>query len=246
MANPKWKFEATDRKIRVVFNGETIAETTNAMLMIEHPGELHYYFPQDDVNQAYLEASDHSETSGYRGTSTFKSIRVRDKVAENAAWTYPEMNQNRPDLSDYIAFKWDAMDAWYEEAEEVFYHPRNPYHRVDALQSSRHVKVVVAGETIAETNRPVLVFETGLQTRYYLLPDDVNQDYLTATDTSTICPYKGTASYWTVKAGDKDFENIVWSYPDPIDQQPKIKDLMAFWTEKDKAIELYVDGELVG
>ena len=246
MATQKWKFEPTARKIRVEFNGETIAETTNAMLMIEHPGELHYYFPQDDVNSNFLAASDHTEKSGYKGTSTFWHLQVGDKVSENAAWTYPETKDNRPDVSEYIAFKWNAVDAWYEEDEEVFLHPRNPYHRVDSIQSSRHVKIVVAGETVAESNRPVLVFETGLQTRYYLPVDDVNQAFLSPTDANSVCPYKGKASYWTVKANGTDFDNIVWSYLNPIDEQPKLKELMAFWTEKDKAIELYVDGELVG
>lgn len=244
MATQKWKFESTDRKIRVEFNGEIIAETIHSMLMIEHPGELHYYFPLEDVKQDYLENSEHTKTSGYKGTSTFWNIRVGDKVADNAAWTYPETKEERPDLSGYIAFKWDAVDAWYEEDEEVFYHPRNPYHRVDTIRSSRHIKIVIDGETVAETNNPVLLFETGLTTRYYLPASDVNQDYLSPTDASSFCPYKGTASYWTVNVKGSQLDNIVWSYPAPMEEIPKIKDLMAFWTEKDKAIEVYVDGVL--
>ena len=245
MATQKWKLEPTDRKVRVEFNGKIIANTTQSKLMIESPGELHYYFPLEDVKQNYLENSDHSETSGYRGTSTFWNIRVGDKLSENAAWTYPETKDNRPDLSGYVAFKWDAVDAWYEENEQIFHHPRNPYHRVDSIRSSRNIKVVIDGETIAESNNPVLVFETGIKTRYYLPPEDVNQDYLTPTDSHTICPYKGTASYWTVNVKGSQLDDVIWAYPDPIEEQPKLKDLMAFWTEKDKSIELYVDGERV-
>lgn len=245
MASQKWKLESTDRKVRVEFNGEIIAITTKSKLMIEHPGELHYYFPLEDVKQEYLENSENTETSGYKGRSTFWNIRVGDKAVDNAAWTYPETKENRPDLSGYIAFKWDAIDAWYEEDEQIFYHPRNPYHRVDAIRSSRHLKVVIDGETIAETNHPVLIFETGIKTRYYLPPEDVNQDYLTPTDSSTICPYKGEASYWTVNVKGHQFDDSVWAYPEPIEEIPKIKNMMAFWTDKDKAIELFVDGELV-
>lgn len=245
MATQKWKFEPTHRKLRVKFNGEVIAETTSAMLMIEHAGELHYYFPQEDVNSDYLAVSDRVEKSGYKGTSTFWDVRVGDEVAEDAAWTYPETKENRPDLSGYIAFVWNKMDAWYEEDEEVFLHPRNPYHRVDSIPSSRHIKIVVDGETVAESNRPILLFETNLPTRYYLPPEDVNHDLLTPTDASSVCPYKGTASYWTVRAGGEDYENIVWGYKNPIAEQPKLENLMAFWVEKDKKIELYVDGELV-
>lgn len=246
MATQKWKLEATDRKIRVEFNGEIIAGTTKAMLMIEHPGELHYYFPAGDVKQDYLESSDYTKKSGYKGVSTFWHIRAGDKFAENAAWTYPETLENRPDLSGYIAFVWNAMDAWYEEDEQVFYHPRNPYHRVDAIKSSRHIKVVIDGETVAESRNPILVFETGLQTRYYLPAEDVKEQFLTATDNSSHCPYKGDASYWSVKVNGKEFDNVVWSYPEPLDQQPRLKNLKAFWTEKDKSIELYVDGKLIG
>ncbi len=245
MAKQVWKFERTDRRIRTQLNGETIADTTHAMLMIESNYELHYYFPVNDVKMDFLEKSDEIKSSGYKGDAQLWHVKVGDKVAENAAWTYPETKENRPDLSGYIAFQWSAMDAWFEEDEEVFLHPRNPYHRVDAMQSSRHVKVVVGGETIAETSHPHLLFETNLRTRYYIPKEDVRMDLLTHTDTTSICPYKGTAEYWSVKVNGDSYNDIVWSYPDPIPEMPKIKDLVAFWTEKTNDIELYVDGELV-
>lgn len=100
-----------------------------------------------------------------------------------------------PELSGLVLFYWDRVDHWYEEDEEVFKHARDPYHRVDALQSSRHVQVVVNGEIVADTKRPVLLFETGLPTRYYIPATDVRTDLLTATDTASVCPYKGTATY---------------------------------------------------
>ena len=243
MANQVWKFEKTGKWLRVKFNGETIADTKRGMLMIESPGEVVYYFPEEDVRMDLLEKSDHTERSGFRGLQEFWHITVGECTAENAAWAYTEEKDRRPDLRGYIAFVWNKMDHWYEEEEEVFYHARNPYHRVDAVPSSRHVKVVIDGETIADSTSPVLVFETGLVTRYYLLPEDVNHDYLTGNDSETICPYKGFASYWDVTVNGNTYGDVVWSYSEPIRQQPDLKGRMAFWTEKDKAIELFVDGE---
>lgn len=244
MAKQPWKLEATDRRVRVEFNGEVIADSTNTQLMIEHPGELHYYFPVADVKTEYLVSSDHTEKSGYRGTAVYSHLQVGDKTSDNAVFTYPETKANRPDLSGYVTFKWNAVDAWYEEAEQVYLHPRNPYHRVDAIHSNRTIKIVVNGETIAESDNPVMVFETGLTTRYYLPPEDVNEQYLTTTETHSVCPYKGKADYWTVTANGEQYEDIVWAYPDPIAEMPKLKGLKAFWTEKDKAIEIYIDGQL--
>jgi uncharacterized protein (DUF427 family) len=133
------------------------------------------------------------------------------------------------------------MDAWYEEDDEVFVHPRDPHHRVDVLNSSRHVKVVVEGVVVAETRRPRLLFETGLPTRYYIPKIDVRMDLLEPTDSITACPYKGRASYWSVRAGERLLEDLVWVYPAPIPECPKIENLLSFYNEK---VDIYVDGEL--
>ena len=123
----------------------------------------------------------------------------------------------------------------------MFVHPRDPYHRVDTIPSSRHVRVEVDEVTVAETTRPFLLFETGLPTRYYIAPEDVKMELLEATNTHTVCPYKGTASYWSVKTEASVRNDIVWSYPEPIAEIPKIKGLMSFYNEK---VNIYVDGEL--
>ena len=109
------------------------------------------------------------------------------------------------------------------------------------LASTRHVKVMIAGETVAETHRPFLLFETGLPTRYYIPRRDVRMDLLEPTDQTSRCPYKGIATYWTARVGDKTLKNAVWSYPNPIPENPKIKDLLCFFNER---VDLYVDSEL--
>ena len=147
-------------------------------------------------------------------------------------------------LKEYMIFEWEKMDAWYEEEEEVFVHLRDPYHRVDILKSSRHVRVVVGEHTVAETRRPLLLFETGFPTRYYFPREDVRMDFLEPSTLKTRCPYKGIASsYWSIKVGDKILENSVWSYQDPLPEAYKIKDYLCFYNERVEAI--YLNGELV-
>jgi uncharacterized protein (DUF427 family) len=111
------------------------------------------------------------------------------------------------------------------------------------LQSSRHVRVVVGGETVADTHRPRLLFETGLPVRYYIPEEDVRMDLLKPSESLTSCPYKGTARYWSIKTGDKVLKDGVWSYPDPIPECPKVKDLFCFYNERVDAI--FVDDELM-
>jgi uncharacterized protein (DUF427 family) len=175
------------------------------------------------------------------GEVAWKTVRVGDRVVENAAWIVLDPPPGLAPLRDYVSFAWGQMDAWYEEEEVVFVHARDPRKRVDVLASSRHVRVVIAGETVAETRRPHLLFETSLPTRYYIPREDVRMDLLEPTKLKTRCPYKGIASYWSARIGDHIAKNIVWSYPEPIPECHKIKGLLCFFDER---VDLYVDGEL--
>jgi len=233
-------WEATKRHIKVEFNGEIVAETTNGMLMIESPYEMHYYFPEADVRSDLLVDNGQTNDSKYKGTAKVFSLKVGDKVAEDAVWTFPEAKDKRPDMRGYYAFDWNKMDAWYEEDEEVIGHPRNPYHRVDTINSSRHVRIEVDGKTVAESNRPVLLFETSLPTRYYIPKDDVKVA-ITPTDTHTVCPYKGEADYWSFEVDGKTYQDLVWGYHETFNEVLKIKDRVAFYDEK---VDVYIDGEL--
>ena len=156
-------------------------------------------------------------------------------------WSYPDPISGREDIAGYLAFYFDKLDTWYEEDDEVFVHPRSPYHRVDVLNSSRHVRIEVDGETIADTSRPRLLFETGLPMRCYIPRADVRMELLEPSDNHTQCPYKGVASYFSVRVGDRLHEDLVWTYPFPIPECPKIEGLLAFWDER---VDVFVDGEL--
>ncbi|MFV1959894.1 MAG: DUF427 domain-containing protein, partial [Planctomycetota bacterium] len=146
-------------------------------------------------------------------------------------------------LRDHVAFYWDGMDRWLEEDEEVFVHARDPHKRIDTVASERPVRVVVGGETVAETTRALYLFETGLPTRYYIPWEDVRMDPLKPSARESACPYKGTANYWSVRAGEGRFEDLVWYYADPLPEVGRIKDYLCFFNERVDAI--YVDGTLV-
>jgi uncharacterized protein (DUF427 family) len=146
-----------------------------------------------------------------------------------------------PDLAGYVTLPWEALENWYEENEEVFVHPRDPFVRVDALDSSRHVRVERDGRLLADSDAPILVFETGLPTRYYLPESDVEASALADSDLRTGCPYKGFASYRDVEVDGRRHRGLFWYYPDPFSDVSKIKGRLAPYNER---VELIVDGEL--
>jgi uncharacterized protein (DUF427 family) len=136
------------------------------------------------------------------------------------------------DHGDFVHVKWKALDHWLEEDEEVYVHPRDPHSRVDILQSTRRVRVALKGVTVAETDQPRILFETGLPPRYYLPLTGVRLDLLRPSDHQTMCPYKGTASYWHVEVDGELFENIVWTYKAPLPESQKIAGLVCFYNER--------------
>jgi uncharacterized protein (DUF427 family) len=234
-------FEESPRRVRGVFAGETIVDSYGAKLMHETGLLPVYYFPRDDVRMELLEPTEHSTHCPFKGDAAYWSVSVGERVAENAAWSYPEPIAGAPPLAGHLAFYWSSLDSWLEEDEEVFVHPRDPYHRVDVLDSSRHVRVSVNGEGVAETTRPKLLFETGLPPRYYIPDEDVRDEALVASDRTTRCPYKGIATYHSVRAGDALEEALVWTYDDPLPAVGKIAGHRCFFNER---VDLEVDGEL--
>jgi uncharacterized protein (DUF427 family) len=242
MAEQPVRLEPNHRRVRVFVDGIAVADSSNSIYVFELGHLPIYYFPKHDVRFDVLEHTDHTSHCPRKGDAEYWSIVVGDRRIDNAVWGYPIPLEGAPDLSGYVAFYWNKVDNWFEEDEEVFVHARDPYKRVDALQSSRHVEVRLNGETIADTTRPVLLFETGLPTRYYIPKLDVRLDLLVPSELSTACPYKGTASYFSVAVpGAEVVENVVWFYPAPIAQVPAIKNHLCFFNEK---VDIVVDGVL--
>src|ERR687895_1294147 len=234
------RVEIGSKRVRAYLGGEVVADTAAPLLVWERPYYPAYYFPLADVRAGLLEADDGAVVrSPSRGDGRTFTIRAGGRVAPAAAVRYQE-SPIEP-LRDAIRLDWDAMDAWFEEDEEVFTHPRDPYTRVDILPSSRHVRVEVDGVTVAESAKPTLLFETGLPTRYYLPKTHVRMDLLVPTYSVSHCPYKGQAEWWSVRAGDEVHENLTWSYRTPLPESQKVAALVAFYNEK---VDIYVDGVL--
>ncbi len=231
-------FEDSPRRVRGVLAGETVVDSRDVKLLHETALLPVWYFPEADVRADLLRPSDHHTTCPFKGLASYRSLAVGDHVAENAVWYYPEPIAGAPPLAGHLAFYWSAMDAWYEEDEEVFVHPRDPYHRVDAIPTSRHIVVGVDGEQVAETRRATAVFETGLPTRWYIPAEDVRQELLAPTATSTRCPYKGVARYWSVRDAGEAGADLVWSYPDPIPAVAAISGQLCFFNER---VDIHVD-----
>ena len=144
------------------------------------------------------------------------------------------------ELRDLIRFDWQAMDAWFEEDEEVYTHPRDPYSRVDILESSRRVRVEIEGTVLAESSHPHVLFETGLPPRRYLAKVDVRMDLLVPTPSVSHCPYKGQAEYWSAKVGDRLIDDVAWSYRTPLPESEKVAGMIAFYNER---VDLVIDDE---
>jgi uncharacterized protein (DUF427 family) len=225
------------KRVRAYLGGEVVADTIHPVLVWEVPYYPAYYFPADDVRTDLLEPDGGIDHSPSRGDGQTFTVTVGAKRAPGAAVRYQD--SPIPELRDLIRLDWGAMDAWFEEDEEVFTHPRDPYTRIDILPSSRHVRIEIDGVTVAESSNPALLFETGLPVRYYLPKTHVRLDLLSHTDYQSHCPYKGQAEYWSVRTGDSVHEDIAWSYPTPLPESLGIGGHIAFYDEK---VDVFVDG----
>lgn len=229
--------EPSAKRVRAYLGGEVVADTIHPVLVWEVPYYPAYYFPVADVRTDLLEPDGAVAHSPSRGDGQSYTVTAGGKQARAAALRYPD--SPIPELRDLIRLEWGAMDAWFEEDEEVFTHPRDPYTRIDILPSSRHVRIEIDGVTVAESSNAALLFETGLPVRYYLPKTHVRLDLLTHTDSETHCPYKGQAEYWSVRTGDIVHEDIAWSYPTPLPESLGVAGHIAFYDEK---VDVFVDG----
>ena len=234
------RIETGAKRVRAYLGGEVVADTTAPLLVWERPYYPTYYFPVADVRAELLPADDAVVRSPSRGDGRRFSVRTGGRVGQGAAVAPRALAvRGAPRL---VRLEWDAMDEWFEEDEEVFTHPRDPYTRVDILASSpaRRRSRSTASRSPSRTG-PRLLFETGLPTRYYLPKVDVRMELLEPTDTVSHCPYKGKARYWSVRIGDGVHDDLAWSYPTPLPESQKIAGLVCFYNEK---VDIYVDGVL--
>lgn len=236
------EWRRSPRRVRVRLGGVWVADSTRAMLLRQHGFLPVYYFPAQDVRRDLFVPTDYTTHSPYKGTASYWHLRTAERSARFAVWSYARPKPGSPDTRGYYGFDWHSMDAWYEEDERVHVHARDPMVRVDALRSTRRVRVEIAGAAIAESRRPVLLFETGLVTRYYLPPADVRQELLSPSTTFTMCPYKGRARYHHLDLDGARFEDVAWQYARPLPPVAAIAGHLAFWNEREHTT-IHVDGE---
>jgi uncharacterized protein (DUF427 family) len=227
------------REIRM-FEGETVVDSLGTRLLHETGRLPVFYFPIGDVRQDLLEPSPTSVEIPAKGAASYRSLRVGDRTAPDAAWLFDVPDPDAAFLSGHVAFEWGAIDEWFTEDEQLFGHPRDPYSRIDVLKSTRHVRVSLGGELLAESRRSKVLYETALPPRFYVPLDDVRTDLLVPSSRRTRCAYKGSASYWHVPIGAGVVEDLVWTYRDPQHDAKPVADLLCFFNER---VELEVDGE---
>jgi uncharacterized protein (DUF427 family) len=235
---PAGHVEPVPRRIRAMLGGEVVLDTTAARYVWEWPNYPQYYIPVADVRPGVLVDEQHDQKLRL-GTARKHGLRVGDISRPGSARLYTE--DAASGLAGTVRFDWEALDAWFEEDEEVFVHPRSPYTRVDALRSTRTVRVELDGVLLAESASPVMVFETGLPTRYYLNRTEIHFAHLVPTATVTACPYKGkTSGYWSIRVGKTIYPDLAWAYDFPTRQLLPITGLIAFYNEK---VDITVDGQ---
>ena len=253
------RHEPTAKRIQAVLGGETVVDSTRAVLVWE-PRRIvpSYAVPVEDVRGELVPvglAADSPDDEVGMALGDVTTLRVLDPRIPFTMHSTPgeavdlqSAGQVRPgagfrpadqDLAGLVILDFGAFDAWYEEDEQNVAHPRDPFHRIDVLPSSRQVRLELDGQLLAVSSRPVLLFETMLPTRYYLPRADLTAE-LVPSSTRTWCAYKGQASYFSASVGGRLVPDIAWSYPDPQHDAARVRDLIAFFDER---IDVILDGQ---
>jgi len=226
--------EPSPRRVRVLFGGKYVVDTQKAQLVWEHKYFPVYYFNLEDLSPKYLRQSAIPSKNNDAKTETY-DIVVGDRTAKDAVTKF-----STGDVAGLVKVDWKSMDAWFEEDEQIWNHPKDPYKRCDVLQSSRHVRIELNGVELANTRKPRLLFETGLGVRTYIPMTDCRVDLFEGSTHTTECPYKGVANYYSVRLPNGETaKDIVWWYRHPLVEVGNIRGFVAFYDEK---VDVWVDG----
>ncbi len=219
------------RRVRVLLGEHEVADSDDVRLL-HPPGRTPtYLFPREHVRLALFEPSARRQSDPGMGDRTYWSLRAGEQRAEDAAYSWEQPPGPAAAIAGLVAFDWDSVSV-FEEDEEVFVHPRDPYTRIDVLRSSRRVRVKVGDTVLADTTRPRMLLESGLPVRWYLPREDVRTDLLEPSYTTTRCPYKGVAHYWSLRLTDRLAQDIVWSYPEPLHDATGVRGLLCFFNDR--------------
>jgi len=232
ISNGPVKVEATPRRVRALFDGVWLFDTIEAKHVWEKKSFPQFWVPLKSVAEGVLTKGDafDSEKTAFKATA-----KGQEKSTPHVV-----IFEKGP-LAGLVRFEFKSMDAWFEEDQQIYDHPKNPYTRIDILPSSRKITVKVGGIQIAESTNSMFLYETGLRTRYYLPKTSVQWKYLTKSETTSKCPYKGLAQYYNIIVDGKEYNDTVWWYEYPITESATIAGLVSFYNEK---VDIYVDGVL--
>jgi uncharacterized protein (DUF427 family) len=219
------------RRVRAQLGGETVIDTEGAILVHETGLKPALYVPLADVRADALTRTDHATHCPFKGDASYRTVTGGEgRVAENALWVYDEPLAPAAWLKGYAGAYLERFDRWLDEDDEVQGFP-DPYHRVDVRRAAGRAEVTAKdGQPIAASDRALVLSETALPNRYYLPREDVTATLHGPTETTSWCPYKGTATYWTVELADGTrLEDAAWSYEDPFPESEPVRGLVSFW-----------------
>jgi len=230
--------EPLRRRTRVLFGGTWIADSEHALVLFE-PGRYPVaYFPESDIVPDALQRAEHTTHHPDLGLTSWYTVRSGEHSAARGAWQHVELPAYARGLQARVAFAWRAMDAFYEEDERVLGHASDSYHRIDIRQTSRHIVVRHGDRIVAQTNRALVLYESGFAPRWYVPRTDVDESALTPADQQTFCPYKGLCSYYNIG----DARHAAWSYRHAYTEVCRISDFISF--EPD-IVSVQIDGTQV-
>jgi uncharacterized protein (DUF427 family) len=253
------RYEPTAKRVRATLGGGAVVDTTRAVLVWE-PRRIvpSYAVPEEDIHGELVPSAapttDGELAAGSRLPDVFARPVLDPSVPFSAHTTAGEavdvhangesslgagLRLTDPDLAGYVVLDFPAFDGWSEEDEPIVGHPRDPFHRIDVLASSRHLRLELDGQVLAESSRPMLLFETMLPVRYYLPREDIRAE-LVPSDTHTYCAYKGRASYWSASVGGRLVPDLAWAYPEPLTDASRVGGLVAFFNER---VDVVLDGQ---
>src|ERR1700704_272946 len=192
--------EPLRRRMRVRFGGIWIADSEHVLLLFE-PGRYPVaYFPETDISPHILERTEHTTQHADLGLTSWYSVRADEQhIAPRGAWLHTSLPAHASELQARVAFAWRAMDAFYEEDERIVGHAADSYHRIDIRQASRNLVVRYRDRNIADTKRPVVLYESGFAPRWYVRRADIDESALTFVEHQTFCPYKGLCTGFSIR-----------------------------------------------
>jgi uncharacterized protein (DUF427 family) len=254
---PQLRFHPTAKRIRALAGDDVVMDSTEAWIVWEPRRVVpSYAFPLEDIHGSLVESR--------AAAAEERAVRVRegppvldpttgfsfhttpgqtfDLVTDGSTLPAAAFVPADPDFGGYAIVDFESFDEWREEDELLVGHARDPFTTIDTRRSSRRVVVEIAGRPVADSTRTTMLFETYLPTRYYLPRDDVRMDLLEPASTSSVCAYKGLASYWTATIDDTVVPDVAWSYPHPHNYATAVKDLLSFFNER---VDIIVDGQRV-